>query len=231
MGIRWAKFAGAALLILPPGQIFGAAAAGYPSALPAVRAIIAPSLGPSILGTVAQPIRAVRFSSNAQHAFADASGSPLLQRLIAPARTMNKLQQMGYVQSRVTSNIRWVSDATEWGQHDYWATATETLTHGAGDDEDRAIVKLQALKALGFAQSDLFLTLARDRVGGPITVLTVYLNGHYYVLDDTGGTPFPVEQRRFEFQPVLSFGWNGAWVHTRPLAAPVAAAASAFAHK
>jgi len=229
MRLHWAKLVGVACLAFPSTALL--AATGYPSPVSAMRAIISPVLGPSILGTVAQPIRAMRFSSNAQHAFADASSSPLLQRLVAPARSMNRFQQMAYVQSRVTSNIRWVSDATEWGQHDYWATATETLTHGAGDEEDRAIVKLQALKALGFPQSDLFLTLARDRVGGPITVLMARLNGRYYVLDDTGGTPFPVEQRRFEFQPVLSFGWNGAWVHTRPTAAPVAAAASAFAHK
>ena len=138
---------------------------------------------------------------------------------------------MAYVQSRVTHNIRWVSDATEWGQHDYWATANETLAHGAGDEEDRAIVKLQALHALGFSASDLFLTLARDRGGGPITVLTARLYGHDWVLDDTGGAPFLVEQRRLEFQPVLSFGLRGAWVHTQPVSAPVAVAASAFAHK
>jgi predicted transglutaminase-like cysteine proteinase len=179
----------------------------------------------------AQPIRAARFSGGAQNAFADASGSPLLQRLIAPARSMNRMQQMAYVQSRVTSNIRWVSDATEWGQHDYWATALQTLQHGAGDEEDRAIVKLQALKSLGFNQSDLFLTLARDRVGGPITVLLTRVNGRYWVLDDTGGAPFPVEGRRFEFQPVLSFGANGSWVYARPQAATVAAAARAIAPK
>ena len=179
----------------------------------------------------ALPIRAARFSAGAQHAFADASSFPLMQRLVAPARPMNRMQQMAYVQSRVTSNIRWVSDATEWGQHDYWATAAETLSHGAGDDEDRAIVKLQALKTLGFNQSDLFLTLARDRVGGPITVLMVRLNGRYWVLDDTGGAPFLVEERRFEFQPVLSFGASGAWVHSRPQAAPVVAAASVIGHK
>lgn len=144
---------------------------------------------------------------------------------------MNRMQQMAYVQSRVTSNIRWVSDATEWDKHDYWATASETLAHGAGDEEDRAIVKLQALKALGFNQSDLFMTLARDRVGGPITVLIARLNGRYWVLDDTGGAPFPVEGRRLEFQPVLSFGANGSWVHTQPRVAPVTAAVSAFAHK
>ena len=129
---------------------------------------------------------------------------------------------MAYVQSRVTNNIRWVSDATEWGQHDYWASASETLAHGAGDMEDRAIVKMQALRALGFAPSDLFLTLARDRVGGPITVLMARLGGRYFVLDDTGGRPFPVETARFEFQPVISFGFNGAWVHT-----PAAGAAAA----
>jgi predicted transglutaminase-like cysteine proteinase len=181
------------------------------------------------LGTTAQPIRAARFSAGAQHAFADASASPLMQRLIAPARGMNRMRQMAYVQSRVTSNIRWVSDATEWSQHDYWATASETLAHGAGDEEDRAIVKLQALKALGFNQSDLFLTLARDRVGGPVTVLLTRLNGRYWVLDDTGGTPYPIEGRRFELQPVLSFGANGAWVHARPQGATVAAAAAAGA--
>jgi predicted transglutaminase-like cysteine proteinase len=197
--------------------------------LSAVRSILAPSAAPNILGTTAQPIRAARFAAGAQHAFADATASPLMQRLVAPARGLSRLRQMAYVQSRVTSNIRWVSDTTEWGQHDYWATASETLAHGAGDEEDRAIVKLQALKALGFNQSDLFLTLARDRVGGPVTVLLARLNGRYWVLDDTGGTPFPVEGRRFEFQPVLSFGANGAWVHARPQAPTVAAAAAAGA--
>lgn len=184
-----------------------------------------------MLGLTAQPIRAARFSASARQAFTDASASPLMQRLIAPARAMNRLQQMAYVQSRVTSNIRWVSDATEWGQHDYWASAAQTLAHGAGDEEDRAIVKLQALRALGFNQSDLFLTLARDRVGGPITVLLARLNGRYWVLDDTGGTPFPVEGRRFEFQPVLTFGANGSWVYARAQPAPLTAAAGVIGHK
>jgi predicted transglutaminase-like cysteine proteinase len=230
MQLHWKILAGAALFIGAPVPCIAGTAA-FPSPLSAVRAIVAPNRAPNILGTVAQPIRADRFAASAQHAFVDASGSPLMQRLIAPARGMNRMQQMAYVQSRVTSNIRWMSDATEWGQHDYWATATETLTHGAGDMEDRAIVKMQALKTLGFNPSDLFLTLARDRVGGPITVLIARLNGRYFVLDDTGGTPFPVEERRFEFQPVISFGWNGTWVHARPQGPPVAVAASSLGHK
>jgi predicted transglutaminase-like cysteine proteinase len=126
------------------------------------------------------------------------------------------MQQVAFVQRAVTSSVRWISDATEWGQHDYWASAAQTLSHGAGDAKNRAIVKLQALRALGFNNSDLFLTLARDRVGGPLTVLTVRNGGRYYVVDDTGTAPFPVEQRSFEFQPLMSFGMYGAWVHVRP---------------
>ena len=174
--------------------------------------------GPDMLGTRAIAIRADRFADSLNRARQDASTSPLLQRLISPARLLSPLQQMAFVQAAVTSSIHWMSDATEWGQHDYWASASQTLAHGAGDAKNRAIVKLHALRALGFKNSDLFLTLARDRVGGPITVLTVRSNGHYYVMDDTGGRPFAVEERRNEFQPLMSFGMYGAWVHVPTLA-------------
>ena len=152
--------------------------------------------------------------------------------MVAPARGLNRVQQLAFVQSRVHNSIRWISDATEWGQHDYWASASETLARGAGDMEDRAMVKLQALRALGFRPGDLFLTLARDRVGGPITVLTVRMGERYYILDDTGGTPFLAESRRNELDPVLSFGWTSAWVHQRPVQpARIAAAGSPITSK
>jgi predicted transglutaminase-like cysteine proteinase len=168
---------------------------------------------PDMLGTRAIPIRADRFADSLRRAREDATRSPLLQRMVAPAASMPPLQKMAFVQAAVTKSIRWISDATEWGQHDYWASAAQTLAHGAGDAKNRAIVKLQALRALGFSNSDLFLTLARDKVGGPITVLTVRNGGRYYVMDDTGGRPFTVEERSREFKPLMSFGMYGAWVH------------------
>jgi predicted transglutaminase-like cysteine proteinase len=183
--------------------------------------------GPNMLGTIAVPIKAERFGQYLARARQDASASPILQHLIRPARSLPTLQQLAFVQHAVTSNIRWVSDTTQWGQHEYWASASQTLARGAGDVEDRAIVKLQALRALGFRNSDLFLTLARDKVGGPITVLTARVGRRYYVLDDTGGTPFVVEERRNEFQPTMSFGLYGAWVHVRPAALASAAAGPA----
>jgi predicted transglutaminase-like cysteine proteinase len=171
---------------------------------------------PDMLGTHAVQIRAERFSASLKRAREDASKSPLLQRLVAPARNFSPFQKVAFVQAAVTSSIRWTSDATLWGQHDYWASASQTLARGAGDAKNRAIVKLQALRALGFNNSELFLTLARDRVGGPITVLTVRSGGRYYIVDDTGGPPFPVEARRFEFQPLMSFGMYNSWVHVAP---------------
>jgi len=194
----------------------------------AVAASTANASGPDMLGTHAVPIRAERFADSLRRAREDASASPMLQRLVGPARQLPAIRQMAFVQSAVTSGIRWISDATEWGQHDYWASASQTLAHRAGDAKNRAIVKLQALRALGFSNSDLFLTLARDRVGGPLTVLTVRSGGRYYVMDDTGAPPFLAETRRFELQPLMSFGMYGAWVHVRP-AAPAATFVAATA--
>src|SRR5437868_2809946 len=94
-----------------------------------------PASGPDMLGTVAKPIRAERFGESLQRARQDASRSPMLQRLIAAARPLPPIQQLAFVQQAVSSSIRWVSDTTEWGQHDYWASASQTLERGAGDME------------------------------------------------------------------------------------------------
>ena len=205
-----------------------AAAAGPVPRAPAQDAIyVVGSSGPDLLGTRTVAIRANRFTGSWAHAMQDASRSPLLQRLVAPARNLGRAQQIAYVQSRVHRNIRWISDATEWGRHDYWASAAETLARGAGDMEDRAIVKMHALRALGFPPGDLFLTMARDAVGGPVTVLIARLDRRFYVLDDTGGSPFQIESRGKAFKPLLSFGAAGVWAHTTAMSAPVLSAASA----
>jgi predicted transglutaminase-like cysteine proteinase len=135
-----------------------------------------------------------------------------MQRWVAPARGLSREQQIAYVQAAVTRDIRWMSDATEWGLQDYWASAAETLQHGAGDMEDRAIVKMQALRTLGVPTRDLYLTLGRDKVGGPITVLLVRVERRFYVLDDLGGAPIPAERRQ-GFEPMVTLGSNNAWVH------------------
>ena len=167
---------------------------------------------PNLFGTVALPANLSRYSDGWYRSRIDASGHPALQQLIAPARALPRMEQVAYVQRAVTNRIRWMSDATEWGAHDYWASAGQTLDRGAGDMEDRAIVKLQALKALGIPSRDLYLTMGRDKVGGQIVVLIARVGNQFMVLDDTGGAPFAAE-RRPEFQPMLTLGANRSWIH------------------
>ena len=180
------------------------------------RARVVPALlpaAPAILETAAVPISAERFAIELGRARQDGRALPAIQRLVAPARSLKPIEKLAFVQATVNRQVKWMSDTTLWGRHDYWATAAETLQKGAGDMEDRAIVKMQALRALGFGQEDLFLTMARDKVGGPMTVLTARVNGRYYILDDSGAAPFDSEKRRREFSPLMSFGLAGAWMH------------------
>ena len=172
---------------------------------------------PDLFGTVALPVRADRYAAGWKRAGLDASFLPSMQRLVAPARGLTREQQLAYVQTAVTRNVRWISDATQWGLHDYWASAAETLQHGAGDMEDRAIVKMQALRTLGFPSRDLYLTVGRDKVGGPITVLLARLGNRYYVLDDLGGAPTAAD-RREGFEPMITLGQNASWIHGRRVA-------------
>lgn len=190
--------------------------------------IVTQILAPALFGTVTLPIRPTRYLDDWERARRDASTVPQMQSLIAPARGLSRGQQIYYVQAAVHRAIRWRSDATEWGLHDYWASAQETLQHGVGDMEDRAIVKMQALRALGFSTRDLFLTMGNDMVGGPITVLIVRLDGHFYVLDDTGGAPYSTD-RRPEFTPSLTFGYGGSWIHGYPARTQFRTAASGVA--
>ncbi len=192
--------------------------------------VIGQAIPPSVFGTVTLRVKPDRYLDDWERARRDASNDPLMRLLIAPAQGLTPEQQIFYLQAAVPRRIHWRSDATEWGYHDYWASASETLQHGFGDEEDRAIVKMQALKTLGFPVRDLYLTMGRDRAGGPETVLIVRLGGRYFLLDDTDGPPLLTAQRP-EFTPMLSFGYGGFWIHGYPYTAhsgrPAVTAASA----
>jgi predicted transglutaminase-like cysteine proteinase len=182
---------------------------------------------PDALGTTTLPYRPTRYIDQWERVNHDSSHVPALQQLVQPARGLGKLEQIAYVQAIVSQRIRWRSDATEWGHHDYWASARETLAHGAGDQEDRAILKMQALETLGFSTRDLYLTIGKETIGGPpITVLLVRLNGRYLVLDDWSGPPIPAE-RRADFVPMLSFAQGGTWIHGKRVGPRTASAAVA----
>lgn len=174
-------------------------------------------IAPNLFGTVTLPIKPERYYEDWERARRSDMDDPRMRALIAPAQGLNALQKIDYVQSAVNKRIHWMSDATQWGYQDYWASAAETLKTGFGDEDDRAIVKMQALRALGFPDRDVYLTLGRDSVEGPIIVLLARVGGRVYVLDDTGGAPYLTESRP-EFQPTLTFGYGAFWIHGHRMA-------------
>ena len=183
------------------------------------------AIAPNVFGTLTVPMRAARYVDDWERARRDDSTDPRMRELIAPAMGMTPQQQIFYIQAAVYRRIHWMSDATEYGQHDYWASAPETLENGAGDMEDRAILKMQALHTLGFSTRDLYLTMGRDAVGGPVTVLMVRLGNEYYILDDNPGAPYTTEHRP-EFKPQFTFGFGGSWIHGYPVLARAQSAIS-----
>ena len=218
----------AACSVLGVLALFGCGAAGSvpanqirPTAVsfPRVRPQQQP-ITPQFFDSIAVPIPAVRYWEEWERARRDASAIPELRRMIAPAMAMPLSRQIQFVQSAVHRTIKWRSDMTLWGRHDYWASAEQTLRRGFGDMEDRAIVKMHALRALGAATSDLYLTLGRDTVAGPQTVLIVRDGNRYFVLDDTGGPPYSPNNRP-EFSPVLTFGYGAIWAHKQVSASTV----------
>lgn len=177
--------------------------------------VVSGTSAPNLFGTATLPLGHSRYSEDWNRAQLTAFNHPRMLSLVAPARSLTRRQQVAHIQAAVHREIIWRSDATEWGRHDYWASASETLNRGAGDMEDRAILKMQALRALGFGASDLVLMMGRDKVAGPITVLIVRLDQRNYVmLEDLGGAPIATD-RRTGFEPMMSFSGNSSWLHGR----------------
>lgn len=227
---RIALAAGGTLIGACTGLLSAMAAASPPAGNTPiiVTADARPVAAPNMRGTVALPARLSLYSDGWERARRAATGNTRLASMIAPARSLPRGAQLAFVQAAVHRNIRWISDATEYGRRDYWASAAETLARGAGDMEDRAIVKMEALKNLGVPARHLFITVGTDKVAGPVTVLIVKVDGQYVMLDDSGGAPLMVEQRP-DFEPMLTLGHGGSWLHGRRRSPQIASAVNSAA--
>ncbi len=178
---------------------------------------------PNLFGTIALPGPVGRWSASWRKVSTEAPACPALSALIAPASGRDRLSQLQYVQAAVDARIGWRSDSTQYGARTYWASASETLSSGLGDDDDRAILKYQALRALGYPRGDLYLMLGRDAVRGEIVMLVARAAGRWWLLEEQGDRVVPAE-RRAGFEPMASFGAGQTFVHGRPRkVAPIAA--------
>jgi predicted transglutaminase-like cysteine proteinase len=169
---------------------------------------------PNLFGTVAIPGPQGRWADKWHKVMSDTRSNGALAALIAPARDLDRLEQLRYLQAQVDRRVGWRSDTTQYGARTYWASAAETLSSGVGDDDDRAILKFQALRELGYPRNDFYLMMGRDRVRGDYVMLVAKARGRWWLLEEQGDTPVPAEQRT-GFEPAASFGAGRAWVHGR----------------
>lgn len=166
------------------------------------------TLGPDAFGSVALPLGPNRFSQRWRRA-ASGGGPPRLIELISPARGMNRAGQARFVNAALNRRIAFRPD-----DGDRWSTASETMSRAAGDCEDYAIAKMQALRALGVPDQDLFLTIGQDlAVRQAHAVLLVRVGGRFWVLDNRHDRLIPDDQYR-DFMPTLSLRADGkSWLH------------------
>ncbi len=120
---------------------------------------------------------------------------------------------LGTVNAWTNAKVRDVEDAVQYGQSDYWASASTTLTRGAGDCEDIAIAKMQILAAMGVRRSDMYLTIARDLIrNADHAVLIVKAEGKFWLLDNATDQVLDASQSN-NYRPIMSFSTSRSWLH------------------
>lgn len=176
-------------------------------AIPAVPQGAATS-SPNAFGSVALPLGPNRFSERWQRV-ASAGGSPQLDRMIAPAQSLDRTSQARFVNAALNRRIEYRPE-----NGDRWSTAAETLGRATGDCEDYAVAKMQALKELGVPERDLFLTVGQDTATRePHAVLLLRAGGRFLVMDNRSDRLIPDSQFR-DFTPTVSFRADGkSWFH------------------
>lgn len=167
---------------------------------------------PDLFGTVALQIghspldarwRAVEHSS--------LRGAPA--RFAAALKKVGPIEQLRLVNHYVNHRVQYEDDQSRFGRPDVWSSANDTLRSGRGDCEDYAIAKLQLLRAAGFSQRDLYLSIVHDLVRrADHAVVVARADGHMYVLDD--GTSEVLDARVVtDYRPMLTFASYGEWTH------------------
>ena len=111
------------------------------------------------------------------------------------------------VNARVNSAVRPVEDIALHGVTELWS-----FPQGAGDCEDYVLLKRNMLMQMGFAASDLLITVVRRPNGEGHAVLTVRTDRGDFVLDNLDGrvrhwqrTPYTFLKRQAAFH-------SGRWV-------------------
>jgi predicted transglutaminase-like cysteine proteinase len=169
------------------------ASAGLADDQPFDVAIAAPAHGPSRLAAKWQDAQRrmaedkARLSYCRAEPWACSEDERRLEAIVALGRAREGRARIGEINRAVNLAIRQARDEQLYDREDYWANPLQTLTAGAGDCEDYAILKILALQELGVAPEDLQLLIVRDRVSrNAHAVAAVRLDGRWLILDNRG---------------------------------------------
>ena len=169
---------------------------------------------PDVFGTAAVGAGVTFYDARFRHVSNTDKMHPLVLQMADAVRNLPPEQQLAAVKAEVMQRVHWASDLDTMKVADLWANAGETLERGAGDSEDIAIVEMQVLKAAGWNQRDLYISIGREKSVGAHIVLLARTPAGFYVLDDKASRPMtPSEHARFT--PILTLSEGKSWVHGR----------------
>ncbi|MGY4532744.1 putative transglutaminase-like cysteine proteinase [Pseudomonas sp. TE3786] len=134
--------------------------------------------------------------------------------LINSSDALPENEKLSVVNKFFNRELRFVDDARNWRQEDYWATPLEALVKGAGDCEDYSIAKYFTLRRLGIPSEKLRITYVKAlNYNQAHMVLTYYSSptAQPLVLDNLIGDIRPASQRK-DLLPVYSFNAEGLYL-------------------
>lgn len=169
---------------------------------------------PDVLGTAAIDAGVTIYDVRFRRVSAADRNDPRLKIIADALVGLPPIAQLAKVKMLVGRLVRSASDLDTMHVADYWSNASDTLNRGAGDDEDIAIVEMQALKAAGFPARDLYLSVGREQQRGLHTVLIARTTQGFYMLDEAQTIVVPASSAHAAaFTPMMTIGAGRSWLH------------------
>ena len=126
------------------------------------------------------------------------------------------ISQMASKVNTLMNAKRYISDASNYGKSDYWATPIEFLQRG-GDCEDYAIAKYTALRMLGVPEERLRIAIVKDMQKDiPHAILIVYTENNTAMVLDNQIKDATYANRIDHYKPIFSINQHAWWLHTAP---------------
>ena len=169
---------------------------------------------PDVLGTAAIDAGVTIYDVRFRRVAAADRNDPRLAIIADALRRLGPVEQLAKVKLLVARLVRSAPDLETMHVSDYWSNASDTLDRGAGDDEDIAIVEMQALKAAGFPARDLYISVGRHRSRGLHSVLIAHTPQGFFMLDDAEPRIVAaMGSASAAFTPIMTIGAGRSWLH------------------